>query len=55
MGASVPREQLLLGKKTSGNMLQKYGSVYTREGACDGCITGVSQNMVVSVLPHGNV
>ena len=36
-------------------MLQKYVSAYKREGACDGCIYGVSRNMSVSVLPHGSV
>ena len=49
------REQLLLGKNTAGNMLLKYGSAYKREGACDECIAGAFQNMMVSVLPHGKI
>ena len=49
------RVQQLLGRRTADSMLQKYVSAYKREGACDGCIYGVSRNMPVSVLPHGSV
>ena len=36
-------------------MMLRYGSAYKREGACDGFIAGPFQNMMVFVLPHGNV
>ena len=45
----------MLGRKTAGNMSHKSILAYKRECACDGCINGVSQNMSVSVLPHGSV
>ena len=52
---SLFRRTSIAGKMTADSMLQKYGSVYKREGAYDECIAGVSQNMLVFVLPHSHL
>ena len=51
----VPKNNCCWIKRTAGKTLCKYGSTQTREGTCDGCIAGVSQIMVVSVLLHSNI